>query len=198
MRVKRVLAAAALVFAAVAWAPPAHAGVRIGLGIGLPIGYPYPYYGYPVYAPPAPIYVQAAPPAGAVYLQAAPPAGGQVAAPQTAPTTSAPQPVPAALTSQPAPSDPDDGRVRVEVLVPAGAEVWFNGNPTTQTGERRDFASAPLTPGRDYQYEIRARWTEGGRAVDQTRTVVVRANARAVVDFDRAETVPAPIPLPAP
>jgi uncharacterized protein (TIGR03000 family) len=174
--VKRMLAFAALAVATAAWASPAQAGVRIGLGIALPIGSPYPYYGYrpyygyPGYVQPAPVYVQTAP----AY------------------------PAPAVPTSQGPPSDPADGRAYVEVLVPAGAEVWFNGNPTTQSGEQRDFASSSLTPGREYKYEIRARWTEGGRAVDQTRTVVVRANARVGVDFSQAERVPAPVLVPVP
>ena len=115
MRMKRMLAFGVLIVATAAWAPPAHAGVRIGIGIGLPIFAPYPYYrpyyGYPVYVQPAPVYVQpvpvyAAPPPGAVYLQAAPPANGQVAAPQTAPTaptlqpTQAPPPPPAYYPSR--------------------------------------------------------------------------------------------------
>ncbi len=166
MRVKRVLAAAALA-AAAAWAPPALAGVRLGIGIGLPIGYPYPYYGSPVYVQPAPVYVQAAP---------------------AAPT---PQPLPP-------PSDQADGRARLQILVPADAEVWLNGSPTTQRGEQRLFESPALAPGRDYQYEIRARWTERGRAVDRTRTVGVRADARVVVDFGQAEAVPAPFPVSVP
>ncbi len=94
--------------------------------------------------------------------------------------------------------EPADGRARLQVLVPADAEVWLNGNPTTQRGEQRLFESPALAPGRDYQYEVRARWTEGGRAVDQTRTVVVRANARVGVDFSRAEPAPAPVPVPVP
>ena len=172
-----MLAFAALAVATAALASPAHAGVRIGLGIGLPIGSPYPYYspyyGYgPYYG--NPVYVQPAP----VYVQPAPAA--------------------ADASTLPPPSDPADGRARLQVLVPADAEVWLNGNPTTQRGGQRLFESPALAPGRDYQYEVRARWTEDGRAVDQTRIVVVRANARVGVDFSGAETVPAPFPVPVP
>ena len=50
-----------------------------------------------------------------------------------------------------------------------GAEVWFNGTPTTSTGPARQFASPPLTPGTRYSYDIRATWNENGREVTQTQ-----------------------------
>ena len=101
-------------------------------------------------------------------------------------------------TAETPPPPPTDGRARVQVLVPADAEVWFNGNPTTRRGEQREFESPVLTPGHDYQYEIRAKWTDGGRVVDQTRAIVVRANALVGVDFSRAEPIAAPVPVPVP
>jgi len=99
-------------------------------------------------------------------------------------------------TAETPPPPPTDGRARVQVLVPADAEVWFNGNPTTRRGGQREFESPVLTPGHDYQYEIRAKWTDGGREVDQTRAIIVRANALVGVDFSRAEPIAAPVPLP--
>ena len=71
------------------------------------------------------------------------------------------------------------------VHVPADADVWFDGDATKQQGEWRAFASPPLTPGKDYSYDVRARWTVGGKTVDQTRTVVVHANDKVEVDFTR-------------
>ncbi len=126
---------------------------------------------------------------GPSYLYAQPPV--LVASPPTIPTETADAPPPLA-------PDPTDDCARLQVLVPADAEVWFNGNPTTTRGEQREFTSPALTPGRDYQYEIRARWTEGGRVVDQTRTVGVHANARVGVDFSRPEPIPAPLLVPVP
>jgi uncharacterized protein (TIGR03000 family) len=84
-----------------------------------------------------------------------------------------------ATTTQPS------GAVTVTVHVPADADVWFDGDATKQQGEWREFASPPLTPGKDYSYDVRARWTVGGKAVDQTRTVVVHANDKVEVDFTR-------------
>jgi len=95
------------------------------------------------------------------------------------------------LPPGPAGPAPSDNTASVGVRVPSDAEVWFNGDPTKQKGEEREFATPPLAPGGDYQYEVRARWTENGKPVDQTRTVVVHANARSEVDFTRPEP-PAP------
>jgi uncharacterized protein (TIGR03000 family) len=76
---------------------------------------------------------------------------------------------------------------QLNVRVPdANAQVWIEGQLTKQTGTRREFASPPLNPGRTYNYEVRARWTENGRTTDQTRTVAVRANDAVTVDFAAA------------
>jgi uncharacterized protein (TIGR03000 family) len=72
---------------------------------------------------------------------------------------------------------------RITVIVPADAEVFFDGNPTKQTGTQRVFDSPPLKPGSRYTYSVRARWTADGRPVDQTRSVPVRAGAQIRVDF---------------
>ena len=143
-----------------------------GLGLGLGI-YTTPYlYDY------SPTYVYSSPPSVVVTSSSV----------DTLDTTAPPPP------PQPAAADETDTRARVEVLVPADAQVWFNGNPTAQRGEQRDFASPPLTPGRDYTYEIRARWNDNGRVVDQTRSIIVRANARIGVDFGQPESVGGPVP----
>ena len=84
------------------------------------------------------------------------------------------------------------GGVTVTVHVPADAEVWFDGDATTQQGERREFASPALTQGKAYSYQIRARWTVGGDVIYQTRTVVVHANDRVEVDFSRASPTSRP------
>jgi uncharacterized protein (TIGR03000 family) len=137
-----------------------------GYGGGYYGGYSDGYY----YSDPAPIYVQSTP----VVIQ-----------------TQSFYPSDAAGTPPPAPSG---GTAMVTLRVPADAEVWFNGDATTQRGESRQFASPPLTPGREFHYEVRARWTDGDRVVDQTRRVSVRADGRTDVDFTRPEPVGAPNP----
>ena len=84
-----------------------------------------------------------------------------------------------------APASADD-RAHVEVMVPSpDAQVLFDGHQTRQTGTDRQFVSPPLTPGQTYHYTVEARWDEGGRMVDQTRTVTVTAGQAATVDFTR-------------
>jgi uncharacterized protein (TIGR03000 family) len=74
-------------------------------------------------------------------------------------------------------------RATVEIRVPAHAEVWFDGDRTSQTGSDRSFVSPPLQTGRSYTYDVRARWKEGDQVVDQTRPVKVQAGRRTAVDF---------------
>jgi uncharacterized protein (TIGR03000 family) len=87
-----------------------------------------------------------------------------------------------------APSPPKDDMAHLLVLVPENAELWFNGTKTTQTGPQREFVSPALTPGKHYSYEIKARWQENDKTVEQVRTVHVQANDWQTVDF----TKPAP------
>jgi uncharacterized protein (TIGR03000 family) len=70
------------------------------------------------------------------------------------------------------------------------AEVFVDGNATRQRGTWREFESPPLDPAKDYSYEVRARWTENGRSVERTKTVPVKANGTATVDFTAAAPTP--------
>jgi uncharacterized protein (TIGR03000 family) len=65
--------------------------------------------------------------------------------------------------------------VTVNVSVPAGAEIAFDGTKTAQTGARRAFVSPPLAAGQDYVYVVTAKWQEGGREVTKTRRITVHA-----------------------
>ena len=76
----------------------------------------------------------------------------------------------------------------VDVDVPASAQLWFNGSATKQTGDARRFTSPSLTPGQDYTYAVRARWTDNRHVTDETRTITVHAYEVTFVDF----TEPAP------
>jgi uncharacterized protein (TIGR03000 family) len=88
---------------------------------------------------------------------------------------------------QPPGPPPPDGTAAVGVHVPADAEVFFNGDSTKQTGEQREFITPTLPVGRMYEYEVRAHWKENGKDVDETRTITVRANQRAEVDFTQPQ-----------
>jgi uncharacterized protein (TIGR03000 family) len=88
----------------------------------------------------------------------------------------------------PAITTPADTSAHIRVTVPAGAEIWFDGTPTTSTGTVRQFNSPPLTPG-NHSYEIRARWSENGREVTQTQRVEVTPGAHVNVGFPVPATV---------
>jgi uncharacterized protein (TIGR03000 family) len=71
----------------------------------------------------------------------------------------------------------------IEVRVPAGAEVWFNGEKTQRTGTVRVFQSPPLEPGTRYAYDVKARWTEDSKEMERTFHVPVTAGSRNDVTF---------------
>jgi uncharacterized protein (TIGR03000 family) len=82
-----------------------------------------------------------------------------------------------------------DNTAQVEVRVATGAEVWFDGHATSQTGTDRSFSTPALEPRQDYEYEVRAHWSADGKPVDQTRKVTVHAGDHVVVDFHRTDAV---------
>jgi uncharacterized protein (TIGR03000 family) len=83
----------------------------------------------------------------------------------------------------------DRARANIRVTLPAAdAEVWFGGSTTRQQGTVRDFVSPPLTAGKTYTYEIRARWREGDRERDQTRTIEVHPGDSVAVTFPVSST----------
>jgi uncharacterized protein (TIGR03000 family) len=86
-------------------------------------------------------------------------------------------------TADIAPPAVDPTVASIFVHVPADAEVLFDNEKTSQTGEFRQFETPSLAPGRDFTYQIRARWMDGGRSVDMKRKVTVRAGDRLGVDF---------------
>ncbi len=78
---------------------------------------------------------------------------------------------------------------RFQVEVPEMAQVWIEGQPTRQTGPQRAYSSPPLEAGKTYLYEIKARWIENGKPVEQTQTIALRTGSQSQVKF--------PIPVPA-
>jgi uncharacterized protein (TIGR03000 family) len=53
----------------------------------------------------------------------------------------------------------------------------------TSTGPARRFISPPLTPGKEYVYEVTVRWQESRREVTRTRSLPVRAGERLNIAF---------------
>jgi uncharacterized protein (TIGR03000 family) len=74
--------------------------------------------------------------------------------------------------------------VEMILKVPSTAELWFNDTKTApQAKAVRHFVTPALEPGHDYSYDIRVRWTEEGRPVEQTRRVLVRAGDRVTLNL---------------
>ncbi len=84
-------------------------------------------------------------------------------------------------------ADPDAGvpaaAAVLRVRVPADAEVWVEGDATTQRGELRRFITPPLEAGRNQGYALRACWMKGGKPVERTEDVRVHPGDRLTVDF---------------
>jgi uncharacterized protein (TIGR03000 family) len=78
---------------------------------------------------------------------------------------------------------PPPASATIEVRQPADAELWFDGNATTQEGDRRIFTTPLLRPGRRYEYDVMARWRVGGQDVVQREQLVVRAGEVVTLQF---------------
>jgi len=145
-----------------------HSGVGLFLGSSsyLPRYNAYPYYGSSYYYEPTYSYVQP------TYSYAQP----TIVAPETY--------APLNLGSTVTPAEDVVTSVTVDVVVPAAAEVWFDGYKTNQTGSTREFVSPALEPGRTFTYDVRARWTDAtGRVVDETKQVPVKAGQQVTINF---------------
>ncbi len=70
-----------------------------------------------------------------------------------------------------------DESATVEVTLPAGAELWFDGQRTVQTGTVRSFTTPVLEKGNSYHYEVKASWIKNGQRIEETRSVPVSAGA---------------------
>jgi uncharacterized protein (TIGR03000 family) len=88
----------------------------------------------------------------------------------------------------PRPSEAESANraAQIELRVPAGAEVWLDDVRTRQTGEVRPFVSPPLAAGKEYSYQVRVTWKDGGREMVEKRELTVRAGDRLSASFPAA------------
>ena len=91
-----------------------------------------------------------------------------------------------------------ENKALLAVRVPANAAVTISDNPTRQTGPERVYVTPPLAPGRDYYYEVKATWNEGGQTKTDVRKVIVRAGQRSELDFTQAAAAAAALAKPEP
>jgi uncharacterized protein (TIGR03000 family) len=95
-----------------------------------------------------------------------------------------PTPGPSLLTSSTAVLPPRSKMATVDVFVAdAKAEVWFNGTKMPQMGQQRNFTTPEMEAGKQYSYEVRAKWMQNGMQYDKTRTVTVRAGEQVGITF---------------
>lgn len=72
----------------------------------------------------------------------------------------------------------------IDVKVPAGSQLWFQGQLTQQKGSVRFFESPPLEPGKTYAYKVKAVWINAkGEKVERTRTVHIHAGDYLTLDL---------------
>jgi uncharacterized protein (TIGR03000 family) len=76
-----------------------------------------------------------------------------------------------------------EAAARVTVRLPADAKLWFGGTKVESAGAVREFRTPILRPGRLYDYEVRASWKQGGRAVTRTQQVIVTAGSTVRIEF---------------
>jgi uncharacterized protein (TIGR03000 family) len=72
-----------------------------------------------------------------------------------------------------------NGGALIELKVPADATVTFDGQPTQQTGEIRDFLTPPLEANKNFSYQVHVK----AQNMDETRKINVNADRRVTMDF---------------
>jgi uncharacterized protein (TIGR03000 family) len=72
--------------------------------------------------------------------------------------------------------------------VPEDARIWFEDEPTNQTGTLRQFLSPPLTPGKNYTYTVRVQWPEDGKWVSQVHSFPIHAGDIHCIDVIPSES----------
>jgi uncharacterized protein (TIGR03000 family) len=79
--------------------------------------------------------------------------------------------------------NPEEPNVALMVAhLPEDARIWFEDQPTNQTGSLRRFLSPPLTPGKTYTYTVRVQWPEEGQWVSQVHSFPVHAGDIHCID----------------
>jgi len=95
------------------------------------------------------------------------------------------------------PQAPDPNAAGFMVRVPdPNAEVWFQDHKTQQQGTVRFYESAALNPNQSYTFHLRAKWTQNGRVVDQSRDVQVRPGHGVTVNFSAPDNDNVPAARP--
>jgi uncharacterized protein (TIGR03000 family) len=88
---------------------------------------------------------------------------------------------------------PTGNTALLRLLVPANAEVLVEGRKTSSSGTMREFVSPPLDPGKNMVYSILVRYIDsGGKKVEETHSIRVRANDRFDIDCTKPASADQP------
>jgi uncharacterized protein (TIGR03000 family) len=77
----------------------------------------------------------------------------------------------------------------IRVNVPADAQVFINDQPTTSTGNEREYVARGLRDGETYQYRLRVEFADDGKQVVEKKRLLVQAGD--VVELDFRNNLPA-------
>jgi uncharacterized protein (TIGR03000 family) len=106
--------------------------------------------------------------------------------------------VPSARETETRAQPRNDNAAHLRLIVPENAQLWFEGQKTSQKGRVRNFVSPPLTPGTTYNYSVRIRYTgENGREVEKTQSIAVQANDWRTIDLTQPASETSPSTPPA-
>jgi uncharacterized protein (TIGR03000 family) len=92
------------------------------------------------------------------------------------------------VTVLPQKSEEDPNAAFIVAHLPEDARIWFEDEPTKQTGTLRQFYSPSLTPGKNYTYTVRVEWPEEGRWVSQVHSFPVHAGDIHCIDVIPGES----------
>jgi uncharacterized protein (TIGR03000 family) len=81
-------------------------------------------------------------------------------------------------------------RAQLRISIPGErAEIWIEGQKSEQARRVEDYVSPPLTPGKQYFYEVRARWTDtAGKQVERTKSFPIVPGRPVLLDFTNTST----------
>ena len=78
----------------------------------------------------------------------------------------------------------DAAPATIHVTLPANARLTFDGAATKTTSADRTFVTPPLEKGKEFQYTLKAHFTQGDNAVTVERQIVVRAGQETDVSLN--------------
>ncbi|MBA4186893.1 MAG: hypothetical protein C0467_02625 [Planctomycetaceae bacterium] len=109
------------------------------------------------------------------------------------PTLPAPKPLPPPPPAPGAVGPPAGASMILSVKVPQfSAQVFVDGVKTNQIGTDRVFDSTPLEAGKEFRYEITAKWIERGVMREEKRVVTGTPGEVIRIDFTKPEIVSTP------